>query len=266
MATVSTSQNLTAVSYSAGENITIDSGATLTIDSTPATLPGSIICITSGKLSITNSSTTTPIIVTLSANSKDFQFEKNGQLEIRGAMINLTSSASGASSEAFDLSAAPYTGIPYPSYVEVETSVGSGVYEVWMVVPVAGVTVNWATTEFCAGTGYKAGNVFFWNATTRSLYVGDNTNGNKLTAGVKVRIPNIYIHSNSNNATPGQRTLVDLNPSGYFDAFSFTVFFTQRRFVVKKKLNLTENSSFFDKLQSFSTGNYILYCLKPLIL
>jgi hypothetical protein len=46
MAIVTTSQNLTAVSYAQGEIIEIRSGATLTVSATPATLPGTIQCIT----------------------------------------------------------------------------------------------------------------------------------------------------------------------------------------------------------------------------
>ena len=61
MAVVSTDQNLTSVSYTAGKTITIQNNATLTIDSTPATRPGTIRCLTKGKLLVTNASTTVPI-------------------------------------------------------------------------------------------------------------------------------------------------------------------------------------------------------------
>lgn len=213
MATVSTNTNLTSVSYSTGETITIDSGATLTIDSTPATRPGTILCITSGKLLISNTSTTTPIVVTLNSNTHDFRFEKNGIFEARGNMIEL-GTGNGSASQAFDLSSSPLDAIPYPSYVEVEDAVGTGVYTPWMVAGVAGFTINRSTSEF---SSLDAGNVFFWNSSTRSLYVGDGTNGNVIPSGRKVRIPNIYLHSNANNATPSLRSQIDLNPSGTAD-------------------------------------------------
>ena len=230
--TVSTSQNINAVTYVAGDTLNITSGAVLTIDLEDAgdlaklvTKPGTIQCTSAGTLSVVNTSTTTPQVITFNSNANDYRFEKNGRMIVRGAAIEL-GTGTGSSGQAFDLSVSPYATIPYPSYVEVETGVGTGIYLPWFVVPVAGKTVNWAVTEFCAG-GYVAGNVFFWNATTQSLYVGDDTNGNTLTSGVKVRIPNIYFHSGSTNATPASRSLLDLNPTGTFDGewFAFSDYF-----------------------------------------
>ena len=96
MAIVTTSQNLTAVSYTLGETIEIRNGATLTINSTPATRPGTIQCITSGKLRIENSSTTVPIIVNLQDMDNDLRFEAAGILEIRGAAMPLASGTGAA--------------------------------------------------------------------------------------------------------------------------------------------------------------------------
>ena len=57
MATISADTNINAVSYASGDTLTINSGAVLTIDAQNAsdvtklaTLPGTIQCITSGKL------------------------------------------------------------------------------------------------------------------------------------------------------------------------------------------------------------------------
>lgn len=213
MATVSTDTNLTAVSYTAGETIIITDGAVLTIDSTPSVRTGSIICTTSGKLKLSNISTTTPIVLTLDTNTNDLRFEKNGILEARGNMIEL-GTGDGTSGQAFSLASSPLDIIPYPSYVEVEDSVGAGTYTPYMVCAVDGFTINHSASEF---SSLDCGKVFFWNGITRSLYVGDGTNGNVLTSGVKVRIPNICIHSAVNNATPSLRSLVDLNPSGTAD-------------------------------------------------
>jgi hypothetical protein len=230
--TVSTSQNINAVTYAAGDTLSMTNGAVLTIDledagdlAKLATKPGTIQCVTSGALSVVNASTTTPQVVTLNSNTQDFRFEKNGRMTVRGAAIEL-GTGTGASGQAFDLSVSPYDVIPYPSYVEVETGVGTGIYLPWFVVPVAGKPVLWTASQFCGG-GYVAGNVFFWNATTRSLYVGDDTNGNTLTSGVKVRIPNIYFHSATTNANPTARSQLDLSPTGTFDGewFAFSDYF-----------------------------------------
>ena len=56
MATISTNKNLTEVTYAQAETLTITNGAVLTVTATPATMPGSIVCLTSGKLRIENSS------------------------------------------------------------------------------------------------------------------------------------------------------------------------------------------------------------------
>lgn len=216
MATISADTNINAVSYASGETLTINSGAVLTIDAQNAsdvtklaTLPGTIQCITSGKLKIINNSTTTPLVVTLSANSKDFQFEKNGIFECIGDAIEI--GTGNGSTQTFSFSASPLNTIPYPSYVEVETASGSGVYIPWVVIPTAGYTVTQLQTDFGA---LDDGMVLFWDGSTRQLTCGDNTNGKSIVSGAKVRIPNIYLHSNSNNATPSSRTLIDSTLTG----------------------------------------------------
>jgi len=196
MAIVTTSQNLTAVSYTAGEIIEIRNGATLTIDSTPATRPGTIQCITSGKLRIENSSTTTPIVLELENNTRDLRFEGNGVLEIRGAPMEIGTSS--GSQMTFDF-ATLYSGVLTDiTYVEVETAPSSGVYYPWHIANTTsrfyslGLLNNGIgaaqTTTFSADC-----EVFFWNSDTRVLTSGDGTNGKLVPTGCKVRIPNILI-------------------------------------------------------------------------
>lgn len=220
MATVSTNQNINAVTYSAGEDITVTSGAKLTIDAQVAgdvtkigTNPGSFLCITSGGLEILNNSTTTPLVLTLSAASKDYSFEKNGYFTCRGAAISI-GTGSNSSGQTFSLAGAPLNTIPYPSHVEVETGSGTGVYFPWMIVPTAGTTVTWTSAIFSSD---KSGNVLFYNKSTRVLSCGDGTNGNLIPSGANVRIPNIYIHSATTSTTPASRTLIDQTPSGIVD-------------------------------------------------
>lgn len=211
MATVTTDQNLTTVTYASAEDITTSLGATLTWDSAAATLPGSMLCITSGRLLLKNTSTTIPLVATLSSNVKDYRFEKNGIFETSGDWISL-GTATGVSGETFSLASAPLNVIPYPSLVEIELVAGSGNFFPYLVIPTNGTIVTIPTTEFCAAQ--ESGMVLFWDATARVLTAGNGTNGSLLTSGAAVRIPNLYVHSNSNNATPGNRTLIDISPTG----------------------------------------------------
>lgn len=89
MAIITTSQNLSAVTYARGEILDIRNGATLTIDATPATRPGTIQCLTSGKLRIENSSDTVPLLLDLDDMNNDFRFEAAGVFEVRGAPMSL---------------------------------------------------------------------------------------------------------------------------------------------------------------------------------
>ena len=196
MAIVTTSQNLTAVSYTAGEIIEIRNGATLTIDSTPATRPGTIQCITSGKLRIENSSTTTPIVLQLEDNTRDLRFEGNGVLEIRGAPMEI--GTSDGTQQTWDFSTLYSGALTDITYAEVETASGSGEYMPWFI---ANITPDFYAAAFPLGnigatqtTRFDAQmEVLFWNSLTRTLSSGNGTNGKLIPNGCKIRIPNILI-------------------------------------------------------------------------
>lgn len=197
MAIVTTSQNLSAVSYSAGEIIEIRNGATLTINATPATLPGTLQCITSGKLLIENSSTTTPIVVALQDMNRDFRFEGNGILEVRGAPIVL--GTSDGTQQTWDFSTLFSGVVTDVTYVDVETASGSGEFMPWHIVD---VTPRFRAAAFVTlGTfGSPNPNIFdgeqevlFWDSDTRILTSGDGTNGKLIPNGCEVRIPNILL-------------------------------------------------------------------------
>lgn len=194
MAIVSTSQNLTAVTYTTGETITITNGATLTVNSTPTTLPGTFQCITSGKLRVENTSTTTPIVLALDLNTRDFQFESNGIFEVRGNMIQIGTGNGAAQSWDFStLYGGVLTDI---TYVEVETAVGSNEYMPWFLVDIAPAynDVRIPTFRGTTKTDFDgAYEVFFYNSDTRLLETGNGTNGKSVPTGRKIRIPNILI-------------------------------------------------------------------------
>lgn len=194
MAIVTTSQNLTAVSYTAGEIIEIRNGATLTINSTPATRPGTIQCTISGKLRVENSSTTVPIVVALEDMTRDFRFEGNGVIEIRGAMMELGTGT--GSSQTFDFTSL-YSGVLTDiTYVEVEQTAGSGDYMPWHIVEVASryYNIGRVSDRGSVTTEYDGNQpVFFFNSDTRVLTTGNGTNGLPVPSGCKIRIPNILL-------------------------------------------------------------------------
>lgn len=197
MAIVTSSTNITGVSYSAGEIIEIRNGATLTIDATPATRPGTIQCITSGKLLVENSSTTTPIVVALEDTTRDFRFEGNGVLEVRGAPIVL--GTSDGTQQTWDLATLFSGAVTDVTYVDVETASGSGVFMPW---PIVDITPQFVAAAFttAGNTGSVATTIFdaeqevlFFNSQTRELESGDGTNGKLIPTGCQVRIPNILL-------------------------------------------------------------------------
>lgn len=201
MALVATSQNLNAVSRTAGEAITIVNGATLTIDAQEpldvtalATYLGTTSCTTSGKLRILNDSTTTPLVVTLTNSNSDLRFEGNGILEIRGNMIEI-GTGNGAS-QSWDFSSLFSGALTGVTYVEVEQVAGSGDYIPWHIAEVASryYRVGSVSNRGAVITDFDGNQpIFFYNSDTRVLSCGDNTNGLAVPTGCKIRIPNILI-------------------------------------------------------------------------
>jgi hypothetical protein len=227
MAIVTTSQNLTAVSYTQGEIIEIRNGATLTINSTPATRPGTIQCITSGKLRIENASTTVPVIVNLQDMDNDLRFEAAGILEIRGAAMPLASGTGAA--QTWDFATLFGGVIRHMTYVEVEESAGSGTFMPWPIIaedPKFNLDVGLNTTiggatpaAFTAGNT-EAGRVLFWHETNRTLRCGNGTQGAVVPSGCAVRIPNIFI---SNRLLTNQTRSFNIITTGVPTGGTFTI-------------------------------------------
>jgi hypothetical protein len=200
MAIITTSQNLTAVSYTAGEIIEIRNGATLTVSATPATRPGTIQCITSGKLRIENASSSVPVLLDLNDMNNDLRFEAGGVLEIRGAPMSLAVGTGAA--QTYDFTVLFGGVIKTMTYVEVEEVAGGGVFMPWPVIqedPKFNLNTGLLNTiggaapaSFTAGNT-DAGKVLFWHETNRTLRCGDGTNGAVIPTGCAVRIPNIYV-------------------------------------------------------------------------
>ena len=196
MAVVSTDTNLSAVSYVAGETITIQGGATLTMDATPATRPGTIQCTRSGKFSIVNTSTTTPLVLESDSYTSDLRFEGNGVLETRGNMIEIgTGDGTYKSWDFSTLFSGAYTSV---TLVEVEITAGSGDYKPWRIIDITPRYYHTARLALGCGSAVKTmfdaeQDCLFWDDDTKVIDTGDGTNGKLIPNGCKVRIPNILL-------------------------------------------------------------------------
>jgi hypothetical protein len=227
MAIVTTSQNLTGVTYAQGEIIEIRNGATLTVSATPATRPGTIQCITSGKLRVENASPTVPVVLTLNDMGNALRFEAGGVLEFRGAPMSLAAGTGAA--QTWDFATLFGGALRTMTYVEVEESAGSGVFMPWAVVHEdpkfvlnagAGITIGGAgPTAFTAGDTV-AGQALFWHETDRTLRCGDNVNGRAVPAGCAVRIPNIFV---TNRLLTNQTRALNISTQGVPTGGTFTI-------------------------------------------
>ena len=148
MATVNVASNsdLSAVTYAAGDIISVNDGVTLTITTTPSVLPGAIRALGTGIIRTTNSSTTTMLKLAFlySGWIPAMNVEQNGQWITRGNFITVATGTGSASQTLMTTTNVGGQDIRFPTRVEVETGSGTGVYEEWMVVPedVTGGEVN----------------------------------------------------------------------------------------------------------------------------
>lgn len=145
---VSTNSNLSSVAYANGDTILVNDGVTLTINSSWGALKPYVIgALGTGQINISNTSTTTPILldfnITTGASPK-LQAEQNAKITIRGNWITVATSTGAANQTLFNPTNVGGVNMGYPTKVQVETASGSGIYEDWIVVPeyVAGGHVN----------------------------------------------------------------------------------------------------------------------------
>jgi len=226
MATISTNKNLTEVTYAQAETLTITSGAVLTVNSTPTTMPGNITCITSGKLRIENSSDTVPLVFNLYDMIHDFRFEGNGVFEVRGAPMIL--GQGNDAGQTWDFTTLYGGVIPEVTYIDVETSPGSNVYEPWPIyhqdtlydTSVAANRIYGGVNDTAfAGAAHRVSRGFFWSDTNKTLSVGYNTTV-PVPSGSNIRIPNIYI---SNRLTNTESYLYSVSTVGVPTGGTFTL-------------------------------------------
>jgi len=230
MAIVTGSINLSSVSYAAGEIIDIRNGATVTIDASPTTRPGTIQCITSGKLRLENSSSSVPLVLELQDTNRDLRFEGNGIIEVRGAPMTI--GTSDGNQQTWDFSTL-YSGVITDiTYADVETASGSDNFMPWFIVNTtpdyyaAGFPlINFGATV--TSSFDNAQEVLFYNSLTRTLSSGDGTNGKLIPSGSRIRIPNILI--TNQDWQPDVSLIHGISSTGTPTGGSFTITAINRR-------------------------------------
>ena len=187
---VSTSQNLTAVTYAAGDTINVNDGVTLTINSSwGATAPAIIQALGTGRIEVSNSSTSTPILLDflVNTNSCGFSAQQNGVVQVRGNWIQVATGTNTSNQTILTANNVSGVAIDYPTLVEVETASGSNVYEIWSVIP-ENVTNGEANTLGFNKPPTTVGTV---SVTTGGVITGTGTNFLSTDIGIKIKFPSI---------------------------------------------------------------------------
>ena len=188
---VTTSRNLTAVTYATGDTINVLDGVTLTINSQWSTQPTLIQALGTGRIEVSNSSTTTPDVQQFymqnNTNSGGFLVQQNGVLQVRGDWITVGTSTGTNNQVLFSSNSVGGRSIDYPSMIQVETGSGTNVWEVWQTIPedVTGGTVN--TYAFNAPNA-TAGTVA---VTAGGVVTGTGTNFVSSNIGLPFKLPSI---------------------------------------------------------------------------
>ena len=213
---VATSQNLTAVTYATGDIINVQDGVTLTINSQWSTKPYLIQALGTGRIEISNTSTTTlhlqEFYLQNGLNSGGFSTTQNGELQVSGNWIVVGTSTGTNNETLFSANNINGVAIDYPTHIEVETGSGTNVWEIWQAVPldVAGGLVN--TLGF-NGANATAGTVA---VSAAGVVTGTGTAFSSFMPGVQFKLPSIareFVISVFTSTT--QITIQELDGSTY---------------------------------------------------
>lgn len=188
---VTTSRNLTAVTYAQDDIINVLDGVTLTINSQWSIQPRLIQALGTGRIEVSNSSTTTPDVQQFymqnNSNSGGFLVQQNGVLQVRGDWITVGTSTGTDNQVLFSSNSVGGRSIDYPTMIQVETGSGTNVWEVWQAIPedVTGGTVNtYALNAPNATTGTVA-------VTAGGAVTGTGTNFVSSNIGLPFKLPSI---------------------------------------------------------------------------
>jgi len=188
---VTTSQNLTAVTYAQDDIINVQDGVTLTINSQWSIKPRLIQALGTGRIEDSNSSTTVPQVrdfyMQNNSNAGGFLIQQNGVLQTRGGWITVGTSTGANNQVLFSANNIGGVAIDYPTMIQVETGSGTNVWEIWNAVPedVAGGTVN--------NFGFNADNITAGTVavTAGGVVTGTGTNFLTTHAGLPFKLPGI---------------------------------------------------------------------------
>jgi hypothetical protein len=188
---VATSQNLTAVTYAQDDIINVQDGVTLTINSQWSIRPNLIQALGTGRIEVSNTSTTTPHVQDFymqnNSNSGGFLVQQNGVLQVRGDWITVGTSTGTNNEILFSSNNVGGRSIDYPTMIQVETGSGTNVWEVWQAIPedVSGGTVN---TYGFNSPNATAGTVA---VTAAGAVTGTGTNFVSSNIGLPFKLPSI---------------------------------------------------------------------------
>lgn len=209
MASVTTSQNINAVTYAAGEAIavgnamnalvrlTIDAQNSADVAKIEGTLIGSLSLTGNAEIYVVNTSTTTPLVIKF-ANQTSKRFDTGGpstKFKTRGAWISI-----GTGTGAYDQTISTIIGgkrIDWPPFVEVETAAGSGVYA--QMLNIQGdyqndnsVVPTYKHTFSECGTTKEVGWFFEYDELNSTIHFASAAGGWVPPSGANIRIPNIH--------------------------------------------------------------------------
>jgi hypothetical protein len=188
---VATSQNLTAVTYAQDDIINVLDGVTLTINSQWSIKPRLIQALGTGRIEVSNASTTTPhlqeFFMGAFGNSGGFIVTQNAVLQVRGDWITVGTSTGANNQVLFSANSIGGVAIDYPTMIQVETGSGTNVWEIWNAIPedVTGGTVN---TQGFNGVNTTTGTVA---VTAGGVVTGIGTNFLTTQIGLPFKLPSI---------------------------------------------------------------------------
>ena len=188
---VTTSRNLTAVTYAQDDIINVLDGVTLTINSQWSIKPRLIQALGTGRIEDSNTSTTVPQVrdffMQNNSNIGGFLIQQNGVLQTRGDWITVGTSTGTNNQVLFSANNIGGVAIDYPTMIQVETGNATDEWEIWNAIPedVSGGLVN--------SQGFNTPNITTGTVavTAGGLVTGTGTGFLTTQVGLPFKLPSI---------------------------------------------------------------------------
>lgn len=188
---VTTSRNLTAVTYAQDDIINVLDGVTLTINSQWSIKPRLIQALGTGRIEVSNTSTTVPHVqefyLQQGTNAAGFILNQNGVLQTRGNWITVGTSTGANNQVLFSANSIGGVSLDYPTMIQVETGSGTNVWEIWNAIPedISGGLVN--------SQGFNTPNITTGTVavTAGGVVTGVGTNFLSTQVGLPFKLPSI---------------------------------------------------------------------------